>query len=149
MMNRRTLICTLSAALIGVLCSPAFAEDPSCGPCGMKIDVKNRVHFQYTLSDGKVVEIGSLTCAKNYWAEHKAEKLAFTATDFVSGKMIPADKALFLVGSKLKIGTGMDKVSVVAFADRKMADKAKAANGGQIVGLNEALNHAARGPHAH
>jgi len=148
MMNRSTLIATLFATMLGAL-SPAWAGEPTCGPCGMKIDVKNRVHFRYTLTDGKAVELGSLTCAKNYWSEHKTEKLIFTAVDFVTGKMIPADTAHYLVGSNLKVGTGMDKGSVVVFGDRKMADKAKAANGGRVVGLNEALNHAARAQHAH
>lgn len=148
MMQRHAVIATLCAVFLGGL-SSAWAGDLTCGPCGMKIDVKNRVHFRYTLKDGTAVEIGSLTCAKEYWSQHKEQKLVFTAVDFITGKMMPADTAHYLVGSTLMVGTGMDNVSVIAFADLKMANKAKAVNGGQVLGLNNALKRAARGHHAH
>lgn len=138
----------LTLGLVFALGSAASAAEAlTCEVCNMKVDAKRNVQFRYVLESGKKVLIGSLTCAKSYWSEHKEAKLVFEATDFVSGEWSKADDGHFLVGSKLKFGTGMDRASVLFFADRKMAEKAKAANGGKIMKMHEAVKHAAGGGH--
>lgn len=141
----RTL--TVFGLVLG-LSGAAFAADaPKCEVCNMTVDAKHNVQYRYVLESGKKVPIGSLTCAKSYWSEHKDEKLVFEATDFVSGKWAKADDGHFLVGSKLNVGTGMDKASVAFFADAAKAKEAKSVNGGMIVKLPKALEHAAHDAH--
>lgn len=144
-----TTIFTLALTL-GLATAAIAADAPTCQVCNMKVDAKHNLQFRYVLASGKHVAIGSMTCAESYWRDHKADKLVFEVTDFASGKWTKADDGHFLVGSKLKLGTGMDKTTVVFFADRGMADKARAANGGKVVRLAEALKVASNhGAHHH
>lgn len=146
---KNTLTTTMIAISLAFVASAAAlgADVPTCAVCNMKVDAKHNVQYRYVLESGKKIPIGSLSCAKSYWGEHKDDKLVFEATDFVTGKWKKADDGHFLVGSKLKVGNGMDKVAVLFFADADLAKKAKAANGGMIVKLPDALKHASGGGH--
>lgn len=147
-MNNRPTPTLLFLGLALFASAVALAGDtPACAVCKMKVDAKHNVQFRYALESGKTVSIGSLTCAKSYWSSHKAEKLGFEATDFVTGAWSKADDGRFLVGSKLNVGTGMDKASVVFFAKAATAEKARAANGGVVVRLPDALKRAAGDAH--
>lgn len=149
MTNKKTTTTLATFALALGIGAAAFAADaPQCEVCNMKVDAKHNVQYRYVLEDGKKVPIGSMTCAKKYWAEHKDEKLVFEATDFMSGKWEKADDGFFLIGSKLDLGTGMDKTSVLFFEDEDNAKKAQKANGGKIVPMKMALMHAT-GDHGH
>lgn len=140
-----TTLLAVSLALIVSAAALADGAAPSCAVCNMKVDAKHHVQYRYVLESGEKASIGSLSCAKSYWSDHKDVKMTFEATDFMSGEWKKADDGHFLVGSKLKVGNGMDKTSVLFFADAAQATKAKAANGGIIVELPDALKHADEG----
>lgn len=127
------------ALLVLAIPLTALAEAPKCHACSMKIDDAHNIHFKYEVEGESAVHLGSLVCAKNYWSKHKGKKLSFFAKDFVTGKFSSAEKGFFLVGSRLKVGTGMDKGGAIFFKDRAMAEKAKKVNGGRIVPLADAL----------
>lgn len=135
--------------LAGALClltgaAHAAAPAPKCHVCQMRVDTRRHVAFRYEVAGrGPDLPIGSLTCAKAYWAKHRGETLRFLATDFASGRWVEADKGTFLVGSKLSGGTGMDKTSVIFFADREAAVRAQRASGGDLMTTAEAVARAA------
>ena len=132
--------------LTGLAAAFAQAQKPiQCTACRMNVDTQHRIHYRYKV-DGKVAaEIGALTCAKRFWQKNKEKKLTFLAQDFVTGDWLDANQGLFLVHSKLQVGTGMDKGgAAIFFRDREMAEKARKANGGQIVGLERALSEVAQ-----
>lgn len=141
----------LPVLLLLLLALPALAAEPAatCKLCNMKVDAKHNVQYRYVLTSGEKVAMCSLSCAKRYWSQNKEAKLVFEATDFVTGKWAKADDGVFLVGGKLDVGTGMDRVSVVFFTEETLANKAKAANGGKITKLPEALKRAAGEAHHH
>lgn len=128
-------------ALLIVLTSAAVAHaDPQkCEVCSMKIDDAHNIHYRYVHEKQKVTHVGSVRCATKYWSAHKDQKMTFEAKDFVSGKFEKADSGVFLLGSALKVGTGMDRPNAVFFAKKEAAERAKKANGGEIVSLDEAV----------
>ncbi|MEQ9497549.1 MAG: hypothetical protein RIT81_11840 [Deltaproteobacteria bacterium] len=136
----RVLLTFVASLCLAVLPLVAMAGPPKCDVCSMKIDDAHHVHFKFVRTDGSEAHLGSLTCSEKFWATHKDENLSFLASDFVSGEFSAADKGYFLVGSKLSVGTGMDRVGAIFFADRAMAEKARRANGGKVVALTEALS---------
>lgn len=141
MKRLRTLLGVFALTLLPLV---ALADaTQKCDVCSMTIDDAHNVHFRYLAKRGET-HLGSLTCSKKHWEAHKAEEMTFEAKDFVTGRFTDAKKGVFLVGSKLKVGTGMDKTSVVFFSDEKQAQKAKEANGGRLVDLMGALDAAAR-----
>lgn len=90
------------------------------------------------------MDLDSLSCAKKLAATHKGKAQILRVIDYSTGKWIEAAKARFLIGSKLKVGTGMDKKSVAAFASPEAAEKARAEHGGDLSDLAGAMAAAAR-----
>ena len=122
--------------------SIAIADEAKmkCDMCGMHVDTGHRVHYKLEVEGKKTLHTGSLTCAQKAWAQNKDSKIKFLGQDFVTGKWSDADGGHYLLGSSLKVGTGMDKGgAVIFFADHAMANKARLANGGKVMSLQDAL----------
>ncbi len=137
---KKLIVLLVPVALLAIAPVVASAKLKQCNICTITIDDAHNVHFKYVHEkDGRVVHVGSLTCAKKHWKANKSENMDFAAKDFVTGKFHDAAAGWFLVGSKLRVGTGMDKGGAIFFADRAKADKALRANGGKVVKLSDAL----------
>lgn len=118
---------------------------PKCPYCGMDRTEwhhsRHLVQYDDDLVDG--------TCSIHCLAISLSLNLdrgpkAIYAADFGSKEAVkpltPVDTATYLIGSKLK-GT-MTAVSKVAFADKAAAEAAKAEQGGELGGFDEALTQA-------
>lgn len=118
---------------------------PKCPYCGMDRTEyhhsRHLVQYDDDLVDG--------TCSIHCLAISLSLNLdrgpkAIYAGDFGSKEAVkpltPVDTATYLIGSKLK-GT-MTAVSKVAFADKAAAEAAKAEQGGELGGFDEALTQA-------
>jgi len=115
---------------------------PKCPYCGMDRTEwhhsRHLVQYDDDLVDGTCsIHCLALSLALNLDRGPKA----IYAADFGSAEpvkpMIPADKAVYLIGSSLK--GAMTTNSKVAFADEAAAKTAEAANGGTRGGFDEAL----------
>lgn len=141
---KRLFVAIATSLCFGAVPLVAMADAPNCSVCSMKVDDAHNVHFRYRIEGKADVHLGSLSCAQKYWSQHKEQKMSFEAKDFVTGKYVDAKRGFFLVGSKLRVGTGMDKGGAIFFADRAMADRARKANGGKVVKLAAALESVRR-----
>jgi YHS domain-containing protein len=131
----------LALAVLLTLSVSAWAGDAvECHICHMKVDVPHNVHFQYEMN-GKTYEIGSMFCAKEFWKKHKDQEMVFKGKDYRTGEWIDPTKAWFLWGSKMDVGTKMDKrSSAVLFEDRAEAEKAREKHGGEVITVQEVLS---------
>ena len=126
-----------------VTAGSAFAvekvEPPaSCQICGM-----NRGDFAHgrvliVYADGTVVGTCSLHCAAIAMDERYGKKIAsIRVADFQSGKLIEAQKAVWVIGSKTK--GPMASVAQLAFAGNLEAQAFVKKNGGVIATFEQAL----------
>ncbi len=116
---------------------PAVKDDRAggavCFMCDGTVDEKSKVTVP--TEKGPV----NLCSAHHYFVmlsclqkDLEATEKAATIADAASGKMIPATSAMYLYGVEEKAG----RPTVRAFADRAEADKARAVEGGCIVGYD-------------
>lgn len=124
---------------------------PKCPYCGMDRTQwhhsRHLVHYDDGLADG-TCSIHCLAISLSLNIDRGAR--AIYAADMGSSEkikpMIEADKASYLIGSKLK-GT-MTSKSKMAFASAADAATAKQMQGGEVAGFDEALKEAYMGMHA-
>jgi nitrous oxide reductase accessory protein NosL len=115
---------------------------PVCPYCGMNRTKFNHsrhlVQYDDDLVDGTCsIHCLAISLALNLDRGPKAIYAAdFGSTDEIK-PLVAVDDASYLVGSGLK-GT-MSAVSKMAFADQSAAEQAQAANGGELMGFDEAL----------
>jgi hypothetical protein len=73
------------------------AEPSKCAVCGMEVSAKSRTSYSAAKA-GTPVKLCSFVCAHSFHEKFPAAKLS--ATDFLTGKSIPADAAYYMVKSK-------------------------------------------------
>lgn len=119
-----------------------LAKYPKCPYCGMDRaeyhHSRHLVHYDDDLVDGTCsIHCLAISLSLNLDRGPKAIYGAdFGSKDAVK-PLTPVDSATYLIGSKLK-GT-MTAVSKIAFADKAMAESAKAEQGGELGAFDEAL----------
>ena len=138
-MNR---ICLVMGLCLG-LCFPAMAPVHAkvihrCHMCGMDA-AKSQTEFIASLSDGSEEHICCLHCV--YLLQHFFMKdrtiLKLETRDFKNGGLIPAAKAFYLEGSSVIPKDSMAPF-LLAFAEKKTAEKYQKKYGGNIVDLAKA-----------
>ncbi len=111
-----------------------------CTLCGMDLQKYNRTKYILTLANGTEKHTCSIHCAAIILKKHDIKKIK--AADYLTGKMINAKNAYYLVGSDIK-GV-MSKRSKLAFADKNEAADFKKNHGGKLTnfkgGLSAAMN---------
>lgn len=122
-----------------------LAKFPKCPYCGMDRTEyqhsRHLVHYDDDLVDGTCsIHCLAISLALNLDRGPKAMYAAdFGSKDAVK-PLVPVDSATYLIGSRLK-GT-MTTLSKVAFAEKASAEAAKAEQGGELGGFDEALTQA-------
>ncbi|WP_298267562.1 nitrous oxide reductase accessory protein NosL [Geobacter sp.] len=110
----------------------------SCQVCGMNRGDFARGRVLITYADGTVVGTCSLHCAAIAMDERSGKKIAsIRVADFQSGKLIDAQRAVWVIGSKMK--GPMAGVVQLAFAGNQEARAFVKKNGGVVATFEQAL----------
>jgi nitrous oxide reductase accessory protein NosL len=137
-----TFVLFLSSASVASAASPAdVAKSPACRHCGMDRDKFNHSRMVIEYEDGSTVATCSLHCA--------AVELALTidkmpvmvrVADHETKELLDAEKAVWVMGGGKKgVMTAQAKW---AFATKDAAERFVQANGGSIIGFDEAIKAA-------
>ena len=113
-----------------------------CPLCGMNLKMFHKTNHRITFKDGHKETYCSLHCAAIALRKYAGKVESVEVVDYVTGKFIPADEAIYLVGSDLP-GT-MTTKSKIAFARPEDAQKAQKEHGGAFCRFREALSEAYR-----
>ena len=159
-MKTKSVLITLIAlaALVGgaliVYRWEAPQRPPVCQICGRY--VSKQTAFRVDTSSG-AVRACCPACAMHYMLHHPGATQKAWATDFNSGRLIPAEKAYYDTGGDVQYCTahkppverGAEGVSrrvydrclptLVAFSSREEADAYRQKHGGRVVTYDEAL----------
>jgi len=138
---------TVSMTLLIVLCSAFFlfsyaAEREGCVVCGMYLDLYEITRYELRFKDGTSQSTCSLACAAGLIRDNRKKIKTIRVADFLTGKLIDADKALILEGSD--IPGVMSYTSRVAFPSREAALSMQKEHGGKIITFDEALENQLR-----
>ena len=106
-----------------------------CPKCGMTLPMFYKTNHA-AIVDGKMQQFCSMHCMVEVM-KSGAKVTDIQVVDNSTLKFIPADKALYVVGSS-KPAT-MSKVSKYAFGDKEAAEKFAKKNGGKVMKFNEVL----------
>jgi nitrous oxide reductase accessory protein NosL len=139
-MKGKTLLMILVACTIAILVTTtSFAQQGQkwCPLCGMNLKMFQKTNHSLTFKDGTQRGYCSLHCAAIVHKKMKDQIAKVEVADFVSGNLIVAERAYYLVGSDLP-GV-MTVVSKKAFASEEVAKKYQNDHGGKIVMFEEAL----------
>ena len=117
-------------------------EKPWCHICGMSLKMFYKTSHAVVLKDGSKRQYCSIRCLVADWKNIKDSVKEILVVDAKSEKFIPAKKAFYVVGSKVK-GT-MSKVSKIAFKNEADAKEFAKKFGGKIVGFDEAFELASK-----
>ncbi|MEA1955915.1 MAG: nitrous oxide reductase accessory protein NosL [Campylobacterota bacterium] len=109
-----------------------------CPVCGMNIKMFYKTSHSSKLKDGKDRQYCSIRCLAVDMLEYEIDVDSVKVIDASTQKLIGANKAFYVVGSKVK-GT-MTKVSKLAFASKNDAKKFVKKNKGKVVDFTTALN---------
>lgn len=113
----------------------------ACPHCGMDREKYSHARVLITYSDGFSVGVCSIHCAVIELKTSKTKIVrSLEVADFQSGKLIPAEGAVWVMGGNRK-GV-MTAVPKWAFASRKDAMAFIRTNGGTISTYREAFSHA-------
>lgn len=112
----------------------AVAEE-KCDLCGMKVDAAKRQFYVFTTKDGKKQTACNQGCAVMLIEYIKKDIKTMEAVDYVSGNLIDAHKAYYVRGSDIKAVMGGQ--SVIAFSDKKEAEKFQKEHGGDLLAAHE------------
>ncbi len=161
--NNRVVLVALIAALAVISCmswpTAAFCDDPcavqhpfnppnkefsgQCPNCGMVRPMWARTWFTFQIG-GKDFGVCSFHCLADVAMKSGEEPRKVMVAEYLEPKkMIPAEKAFFVMGSKAK-GT-MTMKSKPAFASKEKADEFAKSCGGTVLGFEEAFQAAKAG----
>ena len=115
-------------------------EKKWCPICGMNLKMFYKTSHAAQHADGKKRQYCSLRCLAMDQEEHNISMENIQVVDVNSEKFIDANRAFYVVGSKIK-GT-MSKVSKLAFATKKEAETFSKKYGGNIVNFKTAFEKA-------
>lgn len=107
-----------------------------CDLCAMDLQKYRLTKYILTLEDGDKKYTCSIHCAAIILGKQKVADVR--AANYLTGDMINAGKAYYLVGSDIK-GV-MSKVSKLAFADKTEAAGFRQEHGGELTDFKGALN---------
>jgi nitrous oxide reductase accessory protein NosL len=159
--TRRKFLLTAAGSVIWATLSPisVLADDPcavkhplmpprqdlsgQCPNCGMARPMWARTWMTFENSDGKSQACSFHCLADVALKSGETPKNVMVALYLDPQKMIPAEKAFFVIGSKAK-GT-MTMNSKIAFPSKNEALKFAESCGGKVTGFNEALKLAKAG----
>lgn len=111
-----------------------------CSVCGMNLKKFYKTSHAVILKDGTKKQFCSIRCLVAIWPQIKDRVKEILVVDAKSEKLIPAKKAYYVVGSKVK-GT-MSMVSKIAFLDLEDAKEFQKVYGGEIVDFKKAFKTA-------
>ena len=111
-----------------------------CPVCGMNLKMFYKTSHTAKLKDGKKRQYCSLRCLAVDSHEHNLSLSDVQVVDVNSEKLIDANKAFYVLNSKIK-GT-MSKVSKLAFATKKEAETFAKKMGGEVVDFKTVLEKA-------
>jgi len=109
-----------------------------CTLCGMDLQKYNQTRYILTLGNGTEKHTCSIHCAAIILKKYDCKKIK--AADYLTGKMINAKNAYYLIGSNIK-GV-MSKRSKLAFADKNKAADFKKNHGGRLTNFKGGLSAA-------
>ena len=133
-------VLTVAPVLFALLISSSFAggSRDDCFICGMWIDqymyTRHVVTKKEDLND---VKFCSLTCAAKFLKKNKATIQSIKVGLYLTGELIDAEKAYYLVGSD--VPGVMSYLSKIAFSSKEDVVKFQKEYGGQITVFSDAL----------
>ncbi len=111
---------------------------PSCQYCGMDRTKFAATRMLVEYANGTTIGVCSIHCAAVELAQSFGKEInALKVADYRNGRLIDAEKALWVVGAGLP-GV-MAAKSRVAFADRAQAEAFRKDKGGEIADFNAAI----------
>jgi copper chaperone NosL len=135
---RKTASLIITILLVaGIYASAHAAERESCAVCGMYLDLYERTRLVILFNDDTTKSTCSLACAAKVINQNKGRIKGVEVADFLTGKLLDADKAYFLEGSD--IPGVMSYTSRVAFSSKAQAAIVKKKHGGRIITFDQAL----------
>lgn len=114
-----------------------------CVICGMWIDQYMKTRHVVILKNGDRHSFCSFACAAKYYDGHRDNIKEIKAADFLTEKLIDAQKAYYLEGSS--VPGVMSYISRIAFEKKTDAEKFRKKKGGKIIGFIQALKNQLEG----
>jgi copper chaperone NosL len=144
-MRRIGAVTTLVGALalfVGAAAAGAADKDvekiPSCQYCGMDREKFGTTRMLVEYENGTAIGTCSIHCAAVDLAQSFGKTIkTIRVADYRSGKLVDAEKAVWVVGASLP-GV-MAAKSRVAFADKSAAEAFRKEKGGEIADFNAAI----------
>jgi len=115
-------------------------EKKWCPVCGMSLKMFYKTSHSSKLKDGKNRQYCSMRCLAVDHHEHNISLDTIHVVDVNSEKLIDANRAFYVLGSKIK-GT-MAKVSKLAFSTQKEAETFAKEYGGEVMEFKKAFEKA-------
>jgi len=123
--------------LTGIYASAHTAERESCAVCGMYLDLYEKTRFVILFNDDTSKSTCSLACASGVINQNRGRIKGVKVADFLTGKLLDADKAYFLEGSD--IPGVMSYTGRIAFSSKTQALIFRNKHGGRIITFDQAL----------
>lgn len=111
-----------------------------CVLCGMDLEKYRLTRYVLTLDNGKTIETCSIHCAGIVLKKEDVKRVE--VADYLSGSMLDADKACYVIGSDIR-GV-MSKRSKLAFISMDKAKRFQQKHGGESAGFEVALSEAGK-----
>ena len=135
---RKTVSLIVTALLVtGIYTTARTAEREECVICGMYLDLYERTRLVILFNDDTTKSTCSLACAAKVINQNRGRIKGVKVADFLTGKLLDADKAYFLEGSD--IPGVMSYTSRVAFSSKTQASTIQKKHGGRIITFDRAL----------
>lgn len=137
----KTLIVTFLfiLSLLSLSMSIFCEQREECEICGMWIDQYMSTRHVITLKDNTTKSFCSLACAAKYIREHKENVKDVKVADFLTQRLIEAEKAYYLEGSD--VPGVMSYTSRIAFSTNDDAKRFQSKHGGRIITFKEAMEN--------
>ena len=137
-----TLLVGALALSVGALSAGAAEKDvekiPSCQYCGMDREKFSSTRMLVEYENGTTIGTCSLHCAAVDLAQSLGKTIkAIRVADYRSGKLIDAEKAVWVVGGG--VPGVMAAKSRLAFAEKADAETLRKDKGGEIADFNSAI----------
>ncbi len=127
---------------VALFTNRATSDSHTCAMCGRP--VSDRTAFTLSLTNGEQLRACCAHCG--LMLQQKIENVwQSMTTDFLYGHMVSTSQATFLIGNDLTICCAP---SVLAFGNRKDAERFQTGFGGKIAGMEETIEFLHRMMHA-
>ncbi|MFN3395382.1 MAG: nitrous oxide reductase accessory protein NosL [Thermodesulfovibrionales bacterium] len=142
---RRFLDKTLIAAFLCILFlfslwMSVFGEHrEECAICGMWIDQYMSTRHVIILKDNTTTSFCSIACAARYLNENRQKVKNVKVADFLTDRLINAEKAYYLEGSD--VPGVMSYISRIAFSTKTDAERFQRKHGGRLITFKQAVEN--------